>query len=130
MFELQLPELRALRGLSSLVADRYPVHRFLYRYDLGDDWHHDIHVEEVTQTDHEPHSEAWIGAGERACPPEDVGGTYGYAEMLRVLSLEPDSDEAKRYRTWAGDDFDAELFDRRAANSTLLRMAWNSWGKK
>lgn len=51
-------------------------------------------------------------AGGRACPPEDVGGTYGYAEMLRVLSPEPDSNEAKRYRTWAGDDFDAELFDR------------------
>ncbi|MDR6208023.1 hypothetical protein QF025_006824 [Paraburkholderia graminis] len=43
--------------------------------------------------------------------------------------MEPDSDEAKRYRAWAGDDFDAELFDRRAANSTLLRMAWNNWGK-
>jgi hypothetical protein len=108
----------------------YPGHRFLYRYDFGDDWHHDIHVEEVTQTDHEPHSEAWIGAGERACPPEDVGGTNGYAEMLRVLSVDPDGDEATRYRTWAGDDFDAELFDRRAANATLLRMAWNNWGKK
>ncbi|MDH6147261.1 hypothetical protein OKW46_001183 [Paraburkholderia sp. WSM4179] len=42
--------------------------------------------------------------------------------MLPVLSLEQ-GDEAKSYRTWAGDDFDAELFDRRAANSTLLRMA-------
>jgi hypothetical protein len=80
-------------------------------------------VEEVNETDHEPHSEAWIGAGERACPPEDVGGTHGYAEMLRAPSLEPDSDEAKRYRTWPGDDFDAELFDRRAANSTP--RAWS-----
>lgn len=87
-------------------------------------------TEEVTQTDHEPHSEAWIGAGARACPPKDVDGTYGYAEMLRVPSLEPDSDEAKRYRTWVGDDFDAGLFDRWAANSTLLRMAWNKWGKR
>ncbi|CAB3772647.1 plasmid pRiA4b ORF-3 family protein [Paraburkholderia humisilvae] len=108
----------------------YQGHRLLYRYDFGDDWHHDIHVEETARTDREPHSEAWILAGARACPPEDVGGTRGYEEMLRVLSREPDSEEAQEYRTWAGDDFDPELFDRRAANAALLRMAWNNWGKK
>jgi len=108
----------------------YPGHRFLYRYDFGDDWYHDIQVEEVARTDHEPYSEAWIVAGERACPPEDNGGTHGYTEMLRVLSHEPNSDEAQELRTWAGDDFDAELFGRRAANATLLRMAWNTWCKK
>ncbi|TAM02646.1 MAG: plasmid pRiA4b ORF-3 family protein, partial [Paraburkholderia sp.] len=27
-------------------------------------------------------------------------------------------------------DFNAELFDRRAANAALLRMAWNRWGGK
>ncbi|MGF6754819.1 plasmid pRiA4b ORF-3 family protein [Paraburkholderia sp. GAS42] len=108
----------------------YPGNRFLYRYDFGDDWYHDIQVEEVARTDHEPYSEAWIVAGERACPPEDNGGTHGYTEMLRVLSHEPNSDEAQELRTWAGDNFDAELFDRRAANATLLRMAWNTWCKK
>jgi GH24 family phage-related lysozyme (muramidase) len=50
--------------------------------------------------------------------------------MLRVLSQQPDSDEAQDYRTWAGGDFDPELFDRRAANAALLRMGWNGWGKK
>ena len=81
-------------------------------------------------TDREPYSEAWILAGQRACPPKDVGGTHGYEEMLRVLSQEPGSDEAQKYRTWAGDDFDPELFDRRAANAALLCMAWNDWVKK
>ncbi|WP_408484826.1 IS1096 element passenger TnpR family protein [Paraburkholderia strydomiana] len=42
---------------------------------LGDDWHYGFHLNECMQTDHEPYSEAWIGAGEQACPPEDVGGT-------------------------------------------------------
>jgi hypothetical protein len=105
-------------------------HRFLYRYDFGDDWHHDVHVEEVARIDQEPHSEAWILGGQRACPPEDVGGTHAYEEMLRVLRQQPRSDQAEEYRTWAGDDFDPELFDRRAANAALLRMAWNNWGKK
>lgn len=108
----------------------YVGHRFTYRYDFGDDWLHDIQVEEVVSTDREPYGDAWILAGERACPPEDVGGAHGYDEMLRVLSREPHSEKAQEYRTWAGEDFDSELFDRRAANATLLRMAWNNWGKK
>ena len=27
----------------------YSGHRFVYRYDFGDDWHHDIHVEDVVR---------------------------------------------------------------------------------
>jgi hypothetical protein len=41
----------------------YPGHRFLYRYDFGDDWHHDIHVGEVTRTD--PLKAASIARGAR-----------------------------------------------------------------
>lgn len=77
----------------------YQGHRFLYRYDFGDGWRHDVHVEEIARTDREPLGEAWILAGERACPPENVGGTHGYEEMLRVLSREPDSEQAQEYRT-------------------------------
>lgn len=108
----------------------YQGQRFLYRYDFGDDWLHDIRVEEIIHAKQEPGAEAWVVAGERACPPEDVGGIYGYQEMMQVLSATPDSEEAQSYKTWAGDDFDPELFDRRATNATLLRMAWNNWGKK
>lgn len=50
--------------------------------------------------------------------------------MLRALSQESESDEAREYRMWVGDDFDPELFDRRAANAAFLRMAWSNWGKK
>jgi hypothetical protein len=31
---------------------------------------------------------------------------------------------------WVGGDFDANAFDKRAANAALLKMAWNGWGKK
>ena len=29
-----------------------------------------------------------------------------------------------------GGSFDPELFDQRAANASLARMAWNGWGQK
>lgn len=62
----------ARRGNAGLCI---PGHRFVYQYGLDDDWHYGSHLEEGMQTDHEPYSEAWICAGERAYPPEDVGGT-------------------------------------------------------
>ncbi|MFL9994206.1 plasmid pRiA4b ORF-3 family protein [Paraburkholderia sediminicola] len=108
----------------------YPGVSFLYKYDFGDGWEHDIVVEKIEPIECEPDGCAHILAGARACPPEDVGGPFGYQGFLDTLRERPDSEEAKDYRRWVGEDFDAELFDRRAANATLLRMAWNRWGGK
>ena len=108
----------------------YPGLTFLYKYDFGDGWEHDIAVEKVEFIEGEPQGCAYIVAGERACPPEDVGGPFGYQEFLDSLREQPESEEDNDYRRWAGPDFDAELFDRRAANAALLRMAWNRWGGK
>ncbi len=40
------------------------------------------------------------------------------------------SEEAEHYRNWVGPGFDAERFDLRAANVTLLRTASNRWGNR
>jgi hypothetical protein len=73
---------------------------------------------------------AHIVDGGRACPAEDVGGPFGYQQFLDTLAEHPENEEANDCRRWAGNDFNAELFDRRAANAALLRMAWNRWGRK
>ena len=51
--------------------------------------------------------------GARCCPPEDVGGPYGYPEFLRVLlTPEPDEIEEQRHlKRWSGGRFDPERFD-------------------
>ena len=47
--------------------------RLGYSYDLGDDWVHDIRVEQTFPA--EPGiAYPRVAAGERACPPEDCGG--------------------------------------------------------
>ncbi|MBO3049432.1 plasmid pRiA4b ORF-3 family protein, partial [Burkholderia pseudomallei] len=50
--------------------------------------------------------------------------------FLSTLSNDPNSEEADHYRNWVGPGFDSELFDLRAANATLLRMASNRWGNR
>lgn len=105
-----------------------PGSRFLYRYDFGDGWDHAIVVEKVETIESEPWGAAQVIDGARACPPEDVGGPHGYEAFLSALCNDLNSEEADHYRNWVGPGFDAELFDLRAANATLLRMASNRWG--
>jgi hypothetical protein len=107
----------------------YPGQTFTYLYDFGDSWRHTITVEQV-ETRAEQISSAYILDGKRACPPDDVGGTGGYEEFLETILHQKESREARDYLNWVDCDFNPEAFDRRTANITLLRMAWNGWGEK
>lgn len=51
-----------------------------------------------------------LTSGHGACPPEDVGGVDGYADMLTSLAG-PEDEERKSYLKWLGRDFDPEFFD-------------------
>lgn len=84
--------------------------RFVYRYDLGDGWEHDVDV--VGRGAEQPG--CVDGAG--GCPPEDCGGPPGYAQLLAVLA-DPGHEEHDRLREWAGE---LPSFDR-AATDLLLR---------
>lgn len=58
-----------------------PRECFVYEYDMGDFWQHDIRIERVLPLDlHEAYPVCTGGAGD--CPPEDCGGPSGYKEML------------------------------------------------
>lgn len=101
---------------------------FSYHYDFGDSWQHTITVEKRV-----PVPEHWAGcavveAGERACPPEDSGGSSGYQEFIDQLASNPRHAEVRMFKQWAGKDFDPRKFDRHATNACLSRMAWNRWG--
>lgn len=57
-------------------------------------------------------------AGERACPPEDCGGPWGYQEMLEVLK-DSEHEDYEHYFEWVGDGFNAEEFDVGIVNGCL-----------
>jgi hypothetical protein len=48
--------------------------------------------------------------GARACPPEDCGGAWGYAELGEILADPARVEHADR-RTWAGEQWHPEAFD-------------------
>jgi len=94
--------------------------RFRYRYDLGDDWMHELEVVNVSQPTKGASYPICL-AGERACPPEDVGGVWGYANMLDAIANSKHG-EHEQYVEWLGDTFDPEAFDPKVVNRMLRRI--------
>lgn len=96
------------------------VRRFFYDYDFGDDWNHEVVVEEVMWAPWALKHAVCLD-GQRACPPEDVGGPPGYGEFLGVLA-DPDHEEYEHYVGWSGGGFDPEEFSVAATNVVLQRL--------
>jgi hypothetical protein len=88
-----------------------------YEYDFGDGWGHKIVLEKITPATPDDVLPICIG-GSRACPPEDVGGVWGYEEFLKAYS-DKDHPEHEDRLEWAGEDFDPEHFDPDEVNEIL-----------
>ncbi len=93
----------------------------LYIYDLGDYWRHEIAVEEILPADTGRPTATCLG-GERSCPPEDVGGPWGYQEFLAVIA-DPTHEDHEHLVGWAGEDFDPEAFDLERTNVYLTNLS-------
>ena len=81
--------------VAGFVGRRRMPLRFMYRYDFFDDWTHEVVIEEKK----EGGKTLKMLGGERACPPEDCGGSFGYKECL------------EGFAEWMDDDYDPEVFD-------------------
>jgi len=90
---------------------------FLYEYDLGDSWRHDITLLGVVEGE----EKIACTAGARACPPEDCGGVSGYYYLMEALS-DPDHDEHDMLMEWVGGKFDPDVFDVTAVDQSLKRL--------
>ncbi len=94
--------------------------RFIYTYDFGDDWVHDIFLEDIIMN---KDKKARCLGGRGACPPEDCGGVWGYERIKGVLRMAPTSEEAVEYRQWLNlspyKEWDAKYFNLEAADKAV-----------
>jgi hypothetical protein len=107
------------KGVTVLQALR-EERRFVYDYDFGDGWEHDVIIEELTWSYFGLKFAVCID-GQNACPPEDVGGPGGYSEFLDAIS-DPKHEEHESYLEWVGGSFDPAAFSVAAANAALQRV--------
>jgi hypothetical protein len=115
-------------GSETLNEKRYTVaglapaakKKFIYEYDFGDGWEHELTVEKVLPPDAGFKHPVCL-AGANACPPDDCGGMGGYYNLLEALadSKHPEHADLKE---WIGGEWDPALFDRDEANDGLKRL--------
>jgi hypothetical protein len=105
--------------LSAILPKTGKRFRFIYEYDFGDSWYHDVLFEGCVQP--EPGRPYPLCLeGKRACPPEDVGGVPGYAEFLQAIQ-NPDNEQHEDMLEWVGGKFDPEAFDAKKATKAMKK---------
>ncbi len=104
------------------VADLAPApkKKFIYEYDFGDSWEHEVLVEKVLPPDPAFKHPVCL-AGANAGPPEDCGGIGGYYDLLEALA-DPKHEQHEEMKEWIGDEWDASRFNLAAINAGLKRL--------
>ncbi len=94
-----------------------PKSKFIYEYDFGDSWEHEIVLEKVLDKA-EAVSYPRCSGGKRAGPPEDCGGVWGYERLQHVIK-DPQDPEHEQMKEWLEGEFDPEYFNQEELNKQL-----------
>ena len=98
-----------------------------YLYDFGDGWEHTVKVERIADAVPGTAYPVLIDATGR-CPPEDVGGSWGYAEFLDAIA-DPAHENHAEMMEWAGETFDPKTVDVEALADDVAALA-KAWTRK
>ena len=94
----------------------------LYEYDFGDSWEHEVLLEGIFLKEKGIKYPRCID-GARACPPEDCGGIWGYANLLEILAS-PQHPEHEDMKDWIGGKYEAEKFDLESVKFANPKTRW------
>lgn len=97
------------------------VASFMYTYDFGDNWRHTVLIERRKRVNESINAWPMCVAGQRACPPEDVGGSGGYQDFLEAIG-DPAHEEHIAMWRWNGGPFDPNGFDLNRVNAVLREL--------
>src|SRR5712664_2997407 len=98
-----------------------------YLYDFGDGWEHTIRIERIMDAVPGVAYPRLVEATGR-CPPEDVGGPWGYAEFLEAID-DPKHERHAELKDWIENDIDPNVLDADALADALTALA-KSWSRK
>jgi hypothetical protein len=93
---------------------------FKYIYDFGDNWEHMIKVERIADAEPGVVYPRLIAAAGR-CPPEDVGGSWGYANFLEAIA-DPAHERHGEMTEWYDGPFDPAIVDIPAIEIQLAAL--------
>ena len=98
-----------------------------YLDDFGDGWEHTIKIERLIDPEPGTPYPRLIEA-KGCCPPEDVGGPWGYAEFLEAIA-DPKHERHRELKEWLADDFNPHVVDvdvdRLSEDVAELAQSWS-----
>jgi len=92
-----------------------------YLYDFGDGWEHTIKIERITDAVPGIAYPRLIEATGR-CPPEDIGGPWGYGDFLEAIA-DPKHERHAEFKEWIGEPFNPEAVDAEGHAQALAALA-------
>lgn len=104
--------------LGTMIPKSGRKSRWIYEYDFGDGWRHEILFEGFPPADAKAKYPQCV-EGARACPPEDSGGPWGYADYLAAVA-DPQHERHEELLEWRG-PFDPEAFDSKKATREMRK---------
>ncbi len=105
--------------LSQILPASGARFQFEYEYDFGDGWAHDVLFEGCLPAEKGKRYPLCL-EGARACPPEDVGGVWGYQDFLAALA-DLEHERHGELRDWIDRKFDPDAFDPTDATRSMKR---------
>jgi Plasmid pRiA4b ORF-3-like protein len=107
------------------VLEDVGVKTLRYLYDFGDGWEHTIKIERLIDSEPGVIYPRLIEATGR-CPPEDVGGPWGYAELLAAID-DPKHERHADLSDWLEGNFDPKVanVDSRTQDVEALAKRWS-----
>jgi len=112
------------------------LERFVYEYDFGDSWVHDLRLE-VTPPINPRTTYPTCVAGKCAAPPKDCGGPHAFmanrghsaarGRRQSIEELDDFEEELDDEHFDSVDDYDPDRFDRRWINRALQTLAAGSY---
>jgi hypothetical protein len=98
-----------------------------YLYDFGDGWEHTVKVERLIDPEPGALYPRLIEVSGRR-PPEDIGGPWGYAELLEAIG-NPKHERHNEFKERFADDFDPNLVDAGWLAEEVATLA-KRWSRK
>ncbi len=98
-----------------------------YLYDFGDGWAHKVKIERIGEPEPGVTYPRLLDAKGR-CPPEDVGGPWGYQEYLAAMADSQHERHAEMVR-WRGPDFDPKVVDVAGIEKELAKLG-RRWSRR
>jgi hypothetical protein len=109
------------------VLEDTGVKSLTYLYDFGDGWEHRIAIEWIGEPEPGVAYPRLLDAKGR-CPPEDVGGPWGYQEYLGAMA-DPKHERHAEMVAWRGPDFDPKVVDVAAIERELTQLG-KRWSRR